>query len=448
MTPTRQGSGCRQRQPLVRVAVIAAAASLAAACGTTADAPSAPKRDDGLAKGWTNGITDTEVRIGLVHIGEGKGNVTDEPDPSESYVAQLRAVIDDVNANGGVGGRKIVPVWHRTQADAASGDAEAQSLCSDFTQDRPVFISGYARDDLAQQCFAAKGVPQVDPEADEIAQSNFDNDPYLVTTPILNTTRLMRVQVDSLIANDFFQPNAKIGFFVTDTQGNLEAGEKGLKPALAKHRLSVAEEFRMSNLETQEDVAKLLAQVDNAVLKFRDTGITHVIFLGASPAFMLSAEKQNYRPHYAISTWDWPVSLPDNGVVPAQLLNAAGIGYFPAKDVVDYKTAGDSPVRQHCLDVMAKKDIRPESGSDEAQLLYYCDQIYLIKQALEAAAKPVTGDTFMQAIHQLGKSFKPASTWRAIYSKDRRDGVAVVRYLKFTSDCSCFRYEGGDINVE
>jgi len=428
-----------------RAALAAAVIFVATSCGTTA---SSPESNAHLTKGWNSGLTDTEVRVGFAYFAGGKGKATDEPTgASDPAVAQTLAVIDHINAQGGAAGRTMVPVWHRYQFDAASADAEGQALCTDFTQDREVFVSGTADSSLMQECFAAQGVPQV-VDAVTAAGATFDRDPYLVSTPVLSLTRLMRSQVEVLAAHDFFQPDAKIGFFAFDSPEFVDAEEQGLKPALSAHGLSVAEEFLLSRPETPADVAETLAQVASAGLKFRDAGIDHVIFLGGSPQFMIDAEKQGYRPRYAISTWDYPSDLRANGVPEEQLHNAAGIGYSPAKDIADYKTQAHPPGRQQCLAIMSAHDLHPKSGVDEAGMLSICDQVFLIKDALESAEKPVNGDTFMKAVYQLGDGFTPASTWQVDYSEESRDGVAAVRYLEYGTECQCFRYAGDPVDAE
>lgn len=450
MARTRIPRGGAQRRPSVCLVSVATVALVAAACGTTAKTTTATPVSNGLHKGWTAGITATEIKIGVTFLGTGNGNATDLPDPKvNTYAPQYQAFVDDINASGGVAGRKLVLVWHRYQADSASPDSENQAECSDFTQDRPVFIATDAADSILRQCFGSLGIPQVASQLGVVPQSVYDSDPYLVSTPNLTSTRLAQTEVEALVANNFFSANAKLGVLTFDSPADTEAIDKGLTPALAKHGLTATETLQISIPKKQSDISKILAQIDSAVLKFRDKGIDHVIFLdGPSPAFMIAAEKQQYRPHYAVSTNDWPAYLTDNGVAEAQLRNVVAVGWAPAQDVTDYKDALTSPARHHCLDVLAKRDIAPKSQDDEAEMLFYCDQFRLIKLVLDTAAAPLNGDTFMRAMDDIGTSFQPASSWSAKYAADHRYGAASVRYIRWDGGCSCFAYVGDEIAVQ
>jgi hypothetical protein len=77
------------------------------------------------------GVTETEIKIGVViidveTIGRSNGDVE----------GQWNAVIDDVNANGGVLGRNLVPVFARY---SPLGDVESEAACVKHTQDEEVF---------------------------------------------------------------------------------------------------------------------------------------------------------------------------------------------------------------------------------------------------------------------------------------------------------------------
>ncbi|NEE04366.1 ABC transporter substrate-binding protein [Phytoactinopolyspora halotolerans] len=419
---------------------------VAAACGTTTS--STPEATGDPVDAWTSGITDSEVRIGFEYFGEGNGRATDEPDlASNPTAAYVEALVAHINDDGGIGGREIVPVWHRIQRDATSADVEEQALCTDFTQDRPVFLAAAGDTDITRRCFAAEGVPHVVTTASAPA-STFDDDSYLVSAPTLNLTRLMRTQVEVLAGHGFFQPDATIGFFSFDAPEYVDARDHGLEPALEEAGLTIAEEALITRPEKPEDVADTLAQVAGAVLKFRDAGVDHVIFLGGSPQFMIDAQKQGYRPRYAISSWDYPASLHESGVPVEQLSGAAGAGYSPARDVADREAAMQPPARQECLDILAAQNLHPETAADEADMLSRCDQLFLIKAALEAAEEPASGHAFMEGISGLGDSFSSASTWDTRYDEAHRDGVASVMYLEFADACECFRYAGDAISVE
>lgn len=429
-------------------AALATIGLVATACSTTASPRSSgsavsgsPAATGSLTKNWTQGITANQVRIGFSYNAFGPGNATAAPGHSTNpAVTGVTALVDYLNANGGIAGRQIVPVWHRYQLDSSTPDTEDQALCTDFTQDRPVFISTAGNTKLTEQCFADAGIPQVVIAADA-SQSTFDDDPYLVSTPQLNLTRTVDAEVQVLSSRGTLTPRAKIGLLAFDSPENNAAVQDGLKPALDEHGMSLAKEVYITKPTTPSEVADTLAQVSNSVLKFRSAGVDWVIFLGASPQFMIDAEKQQYRPNYVLSTWDYPADLVSNGVPKAQLAQIVGIGWSPLIDV-SHQTGAAAPGQVKCLDIMSGQHVTAKSADDQATLVRICDQLFLIKQAMESAAKPISGDTVTTALEQLGTTFQPASTWQVDYREGQRDGVSAVRYLHYVSGCACFEYDG------
>ena len=132
-----------QRQPGIRVRAvqvsIAAAllAALLAACGSSGKSASTPtttasgKQSSGLSVG----VTPTSIKVGvsLVDFNCIK-NFTDSIRENQQQVYQ--AYIDNINAHGGVAGRKIVPVY---DSYCPIGSAGPLAVCTKFTEDDKVF---------------------------------------------------------------------------------------------------------------------------------------------------------------------------------------------------------------------------------------------------------------------------------------------------------------------
>ncbi len=96
----------------------------------------------------------------------------------------------------------------------------------------------------------------------------------------------------------------------------------------------------------------LFSQANNAVLKFRSAGVTHVITVptgGALPfAFMPSAESQGYRPRYAMNSLEIPAFV-DLNVPNAQLKDALAVGWLPTSDVLTPQRPNDNPAERLCF---------------------------------------------------------------------------------------------------
>jgi ABC-type branched-subunit amino acid transport system substrate-binding protein len=143
------------------VAAVALAATIFAACGSSASkgSPGSPSTSSGVAFTPTTalgpGVTATTIKVGvsLVDFNCIKQFVDSiRVDQNKNY----QAFIDDVNAKGGILGRKIVPVY---ETFCPIGSTAAVSLCTKFTEDEKVFavlgnfvdFSGDAQTCLAKQ---------------------------------------------------------------------------------------------------------------------------------------------------------------------------------------------------------------------------------------------------------------------------------------------------------
>jgi ABC-type branched-subunit amino acid transport system substrate-binding protein len=134
---------------------------LFAACGSSSKTPASPGSSTSAGGTYTPstaagvGVTASEIKVGISLV---------DFECIKQFVDSIRlnqdknyqAYIDDVNAHGGIGGRKIVPVFH---SFCPIGNAQAISLCTKFTEDDKVFavlgnfvdFSGDAQTCLAKQ---------------------------------------------------------------------------------------------------------------------------------------------------------------------------------------------------------------------------------------------------------------------------------------------------------
>jgi hypothetical protein len=142
------------------IASVAVLAMLFAACGSSSKKPasSGSSTTGGTYTPSTAagvGVTASEIKVGISLV---------DFECIKQFVDSIRidqdknyqAYIDDVNEKGGIAGRKIVPVFHTF---CPIGNAQALSLCTQFTEDDKVFavlgnfvdFSGDAQTCLAKQ---------------------------------------------------------------------------------------------------------------------------------------------------------------------------------------------------------------------------------------------------------------------------------------------------------
>ena len=135
----------RRTRVLVLLAVFALALG-AAACGddekstsptTAKGATTAPKSTEPLTASF-RGVTADSIKIGIPYVDyKSIEQYVDETHGDQKAIYQ--AVIDDINENGGVLGRKLVPVFKEYVPIDPTAPNGSLALCTVFTQDEEVF---------------------------------------------------------------------------------------------------------------------------------------------------------------------------------------------------------------------------------------------------------------------------------------------------------------------
>jgi hypothetical protein len=129
--------------------------------------------------------------------------------------ADAKAVVDDINAHGGIAGRTLVPVWHATDATSADTWADQdQQACTAYTQDHHAFaVMGTGLTDTFNACVAKAGAVEIDsgtiigPD-----QAFFDEFPNYYEVGTVSQDRMMAQLTRSLQRMDYFSGwNASLG---------------------------------------------------------------------------------------------------------------------------------------------------------------------------------------------------------------------------------------------
>jgi hypothetical protein len=183
-----------------------------------------------------------------------------------------------------------------------------------------------------------------------------------------------------------------------------------------------------------------LAQIPQVVLRFRSNGITHVLLPASAYLVTPVAERQGYRPRYAMTTIDGLSSLTLTTSPAAQLHGVLGVGWFPASDVDAAHDPGDvSPNETRCKKDMADAG---QATTDRLTLtvqLINCDLFFMLAESL-TRAREITPTALQQGATSLGASFLSAFTFAEQYGPGRYDGASAARDLGYDDGCACFRY--------
>lgn len=390
------------------------------------------------------GVTRTTITIGVLaadpqanttleNAGFGAASLGDEP-------ASWRAMADEINARGGVGGRQVKLVFHLVNL-SDSPSTQGQAACERFTQDHTValVLSGYYYSS-AHTCLSRKGVPV-------LLGTNYGVDSALAeasrtvvawATPLLD--RLAATLPGAFRQQGKLKPGTTAGIFVTDAPAFTRSAS-ALEAALTRQGVKVVTQTVRDS--DSGDYGAAAGDASAAVLRFSSAGVTEVLFLthnAFEPTLLMNAaSSQRYKPTYLLSTQQYPNALVD--LAPAgQLDGALAVGWAPAIDLSSgYDT---SPRAQECLSGLKKRGRTYSSAGQTLVGLLACDGLDLMRRAAGAPGGMSSRTALMRNALDEGIGFVSAVAVRTAFPAGRRDGIAAYRPMAYASGCTCFSYAG------
>lgn len=367
--------------------------------------------------------------------------------------AVAKAIINDINSRGGVAGRKLVPVFYDIKFEEAdrNPDAAAQKACARWTEDRPVFAAINQiiaiPDKTLITCLAKRQTPLVHVGPVLRPQSIFSRfTPYLYAPTFPSLERLMHPWMQRAAAHGYFMGwNATTG---GPSSGDVKIGilsdrsrygpdfTRVVRQEMDRQRRLVAATFEWSG-----GLSNASNEMNQAVLRFRNAGVTHVIASnGALFFFSTAAASQNYWPRYTVSTDNQPTILQRNSPREPRnsLTGAMGVGWNPTLDVDSARDPGDvSAAQTRCRKIMRQAGQNTSMRDAFALHVRACDGFNLLVTAIKKGGLSATG--IQRGVEAMG-SILSASTFRVSFPHGRPDGAGAVRDLAYHNNCECFAY--------
>ena len=437
-----------------------ALAVVIAGCSSTAQqsaTPSSPSTPD-----TSPGVTADAIYVGVPYPADadeankaiGGGGVT-----VGNPKANAQILIDDINAAGGVAGRKLVPVFHAIPTTgSASADALEQAECTKLTKDNKVFAVLSSGSPTLMDCLGRAGVVSIDDDVLPYGEAAFRKYPFWVSVTQFNQDRVAKLEVKALSEQDYFAPwdttkgapggsAARLGIVTLDDPEFAHAVDKVLVPELEAAGQAKPDIVRING----DDAAAMTPAIKNAVLKFRTNKVDHVIIFEYTGVlglfFTKEAATQNYHPRYGVNTGSAGQVLIDGAGVPKeQFKGAVGLGWNPVLDLRFNRNPLDGPysneARRHCRQLLTSKGARFPDANAEGVGNLYCNSLYLLRDALKSQGGKVTRGSFFAGLHALGSSFEPAGTFSTSFSPEQHDGGAGYRHYAYDEACGCFGYTG------
>ena len=375
----------------------------------------------------------------------------DVGESSVNYDEAARVIIADINARGGIGGRKLKVVWHTNDTSEAlfSPGTAAQSACATWTEDNRVFAvtaPGLAFMDNLIACLHKRGTPVIHPggiQGDDRSYQDFYNAyPLYYAIGSMEAGRYDRIAMRRLVDRGFFQEwdtasgapasgptraPMKLGLVVEeDARGS--SSLRSQTEQLAKYGIKVTSVFRSSG-----NVSSAASESQAAMLQFRSENITHIF--GAGLFHLSYAEQQGYRPRYFFDHDSLnAVALTAPA---AQLRGSMAESIVPATVTSEQSYPGHPQGYLPCLAVLAKASIHPKTNLDHWSMQQLCDAFYPLRDAL-AASGALSNDGLRAGFVALGSKPYSGVTWTSQFTATQRASAVGLRDASFDEKCSCF----------
>ena len=429
-----------------------------ASTGQTGGTPAGGSSSAGVVTGAESGrgFTKTVIRLGVATANDsnafagsfGLSGYTGDPN------RWFDAVIGDINAKGGLLGRKIELVKHDyNTAELLNDTARAnQEACTTWTQDKPVFavlFAAFIVEDTLLACLAKAETPLVYPGASLDYPlhyaGTYEKFPLFFNLAQMVGERFDRLAIGRLAARGYFTPwntatgqkgtasanPVKVGLLgFDDTDGVIQ--ESSRKKELAKNGHQVAPE---NSIRCPRPLTAKIQCMQGAVLRLASSGVTHVI--GTDLIFMQNAQSQRYHPRYFIAV---QASLYASQQDASQLNGAMGQGYVPIYDVDPSDSPGDpSPATAACRALMKAAGQAASDGPTLALQYSICEEFNFTKAAIERAGA-LSANALRVGMEALGSTQPSTLTFKTFLSRQEHTSATVLRDLEYRSDIGRFVY--------
>lgn len=393
-----------------------------------------------ITEGSGPGVSDETVKMAFIYTDlERTANALDFEVPDfGDYEAQIAALAEWVNANGGIGGRDLEPVVRVFEALQDTPSTE-EELCNGITQDDQVFavvLTGQFQEN-ARPCYAGADTLMLDTTLFPIDSVGFDElSPYLWQPTLPDYADTVAGLATTLVTSDFLAEGTTLGVVGIDSELNQRVYEESLIPTLDDLGAEVADTQWIDGT----DSSTLQATQEQAILSFKSAGVDRVVTLGGSrlASFLITiAETQNYFPTFAMTSFDSPSFNIENK--PEYMVGSVGVSVQPGWDVEDdqlpFPAAGPET---ECLEVMTSTGETFETRGNARIGLLYCDAIRILKAGADLVHDaPLTAATWTEAVDGLGDSVQLASAYGTEFGPGRHAGGAAYRSFAFDEGCQC-----------
>ncbi len=451
------------------IAAVLALALITSACSSKSNGPAiSGTSGSGNAAGLDDaspGVTATTIKIGYIYtaLGAVQKSLGFKQANYGDVEKQIKAEVDYVNANGGIGGRQIIPVIKGYDGSQDSPEF-AESFCNAFTQDEQVFavvFEGQLQNNV-RPCYATRKTIMIDQGLFAKDQAEFERfAPYLWSPTFPEYGGFLKGQLQALQSQGWLTGSKGVSVIGIDNDVARRQIDQTVIPFLASVGVTNTQKFFVDT----SNVGTLGAGSSAALTGTKNAGLDRVIVIGGArilPVAVSTSEANDLiGVKWAISSYDSPLFLQDNpgSVVAATLDGMVGFGFLPDGDIRDDPTLPfpnpANPQEVLCKQIVDSAGVAPPEPqrTDYKSAFQFCDGTFFLKNVIDKAPKNLTAGAFRDSAFSLGTSYRSSQTFGSAMVPGKYSATNISRVLFYDTTCDnvitkakgCFRYRGGDV---
>jgi hypothetical protein len=404
----------------------AGALIIALSCASAVSPASAAPSD-------TPGVTATTIRVGVPYVDLAAVRALGVNISWGSVPDAFDAIIDNINAHGGINGRKIVPYL---VAVNPSGTTAAATSCTQLTEDDTVFVT---IGPLEATCYLEHDTPVVASIYAAGTSSSVAQD--FTTTPPNSAYDPLQL---SVYDKEGVFKHKKVAVFGGDAGDRQEA--QLVQSVLAKLHVPVVNTAIDS--ATQGDLVASNEQVQTIAQKFRSDGVNEVVAVGDGSAIWpegLSAIQSTYNPPWVATNEDDFTGAVGGDYRPAYLSNVV-----TSSPLTPPTAIWDNAGTQQCVHIIKKAypsdQIRaygatvPESEETWLSVELACTDMALFADIAKAAGKDLTVSSFVHAGYRLKNLVLPGTNAPVSFGPGRPYGLGPVYMVHYDAATKAIVY--------
>lgn len=416
-------------------AVIAAVAMLAAACSSTTATGNTSTSSSGTPG---PGITDTTITIGLETNKKSQDNQGGTGIQVPEAAVQVPILVNQINAAGGINGRKITLVESDFDPSQPAAPQE-NAACNTFTKDNKVFAVLALRTDASEaylKCLEAAGTLLIASSPTQpVTTALLTTNPNLYAPQTMVLDRHVPAFVNALDSAGYLK-GAKLGVLVSSTNPLFQSVyDTVMAPALKQVGVTpvytgkVPDDFAAAGDAAGSELPKMAAAGVDRLIALEPNGI-------GIGTFIAGGRQAGFTPKAAMSTFDTPD--PVRAALPAGTLTGV-TGYVFGTIVDDAQVNGLNPAAAKCIADLTKAGQQVADSNGRGVTLVNCAGIWFLADALKKVQGVVNAQTFAAGVKALGANYE--SPWGSLdMTLDGRTGQHLLRGFEYAAGCNCFKY--------